>query len=210
MASPARRLVVLLACVYCAVMLSRLLTVTFDAHDAGRLAQFWANMLGREVVEDAGGALLPGEDTQLSLRLVPSRAEKVGPNRMHLHLTSASRADQQHTVATALGSAPATSTSGSAPRRGDDLPVTSSQVAQCRITSIVALTSGFVLRRSVATRASRDCSHTDRKADLTDAINTRLARPATSGRETTSTRCSTLRQPVDPPVCRGCRRGGRG
>src|SRR4051794_5180054 len=83
-------------------MLSRLLTVTFDAHDAARLAQFWAGMLGREVVEDAGGALLPGDDTQLSLRFVPSRAAKVGPNRIHLHLTSASHADQQHTVAKAL------------------------------------------------------------------------------------------------------------
>jgi hypothetical protein len=68
--------------VYCAVVLSRLLAVTFDAHDTARLAQFWAGMLGREVVEDAGGALLPGDDTQLSLRFVPSRAEKVGPNRI--------------------------------------------------------------------------------------------------------------------------------
>ncbi|MBF9131963.1 VOC family protein [Plantactinospora sp. S1510] len=83
-------------------MLSQPLTVTFDAHDATRLAQFWAGMLAREVVEDAGGALLPGEETQVSLRFVPSRAEKVGLNRIHLHLTSASDADQQQTVATAL------------------------------------------------------------------------------------------------------------
>jgi catechol 2,3-dioxygenase-like lactoylglutathione lyase family enzyme len=84
-------------------MLSRMLTVTFDAHDPARLAQFWAGVLGREVVEDGGAALLPGDDTQLSLRFVPSRAEKVGRNRMHFHLTSTSLADQQHTVATALG-----------------------------------------------------------------------------------------------------------
>ncbi|PWR09545.1 bleomycin resistance protein [Micromonospora acroterricola] len=84
-------------------MLSRKLTVTFDAHDPARLARFWAGMLGRKVVEDAGGVLLPGDDTQLSLQFVPSRAKKVGPNRMHLHLTSASNADQQHRVATALG-----------------------------------------------------------------------------------------------------------
>src|SRR3712207_9043445 len=84
-------------------MASQLLAVTFHAHDPARLAQFWAGMLGREVVEDTGGALLPGDDTQLGLRFVPSRAEKAGPNRMHLHLTSASPADQQHTVATALG-----------------------------------------------------------------------------------------------------------
>jgi catechol 2,3-dioxygenase-like lactoylglutathione lyase family enzyme len=101
--SPARCLVVLLAHAYHAVMLSRMLTVIFDAHDPTRLAQFWAGLLGREVVDDPRGALLPGEDTQLSLRFVLSRAEKVGPNRMHLHLTSASPADQQHTVGTALG-----------------------------------------------------------------------------------------------------------
>ena len=59
-------------------------------------------MLGREIVEDAGGALLHGDDTQLGLRFVPSGAEKSGPNRMHLHLTSASPAGQQQTVAMAL------------------------------------------------------------------------------------------------------------
>jgi catechol 2,3-dioxygenase-like lactoylglutathione lyase family enzyme len=108
----------LLARVYGAVMLSRTLTVTFDAHDPARLAQFWAGVLGREVVEDAGGALLPGDDTQLGLRFVPSRAEKVGPNRMHLHLTSTSLADQQHTVATALGLGAAHLDVGQRPEEG--------------------------------------------------------------------------------------------
>ena len=84
-------------------MLSRLLAVDFDAHDPARLAQFWAGVLGRQIVDHAGSALLPGDDAQLSIRFVSSRAEKVGPNRMHLHLTSASPADQQKTVATALG-----------------------------------------------------------------------------------------------------------
>jgi catechol 2,3-dioxygenase-like lactoylglutathione lyase family enzyme len=80
-------------------MLSQMLTVTFDAHDPARLARFWADVLGREVV---GGALLPGGVTQLSLRFVQSDQEKVGLNRVHLHLTSAVPADQQQTVATAL------------------------------------------------------------------------------------------------------------
>src|SRR6476661_6459079 len=80
----------------------RLLVVTFDAHEPARVAQVWAGLLGREVVEDAGSVLLPGDDTQLGLRFVPSLAEKVGPNRLHLHLTSDSSEDQQHTVATAL------------------------------------------------------------------------------------------------------------
>jgi hypothetical protein len=84
-------------------MTCQLFAVCFDARRPLRLAQFWAGMLGREVVEDAGGVLLPGEDTQLGLRFVPSRAEKAGQNRLHLHLTSASPSDQQHTVAAALG-----------------------------------------------------------------------------------------------------------
>jgi len=99
-------------------MRSRLLTVTFDAHDAATLAQFWAGVLGREVVEDAGGALLPGDDTQLSLRFVPSRSDKAGPNRMHLHLTSASRADQRNTVATAIGLGAAHLDVGQRPEEG--------------------------------------------------------------------------------------------
>jgi catechol 2,3-dioxygenase-like lactoylglutathione lyase family enzyme len=81
---------------------SELLALTFDARDAPRLAAFWADVLGREVVDDPRGALVPGSDTQLGLRFVPSRAEKVGPNRMHLHLTSTSPDDQQHTVEAAL------------------------------------------------------------------------------------------------------------
>ncbi|WP_432958041.1 VOC family protein [Micromonospora haikouensis] len=84
-------------------MPSPLLTVTFDAHDAVRLARFWAGMLGREVTEDARGALLPGDDTQPSLRFVPSHTEKAGANRLHLHLTSTDPADQQRLVTTALG-----------------------------------------------------------------------------------------------------------
>jgi catechol 2,3-dioxygenase-like lactoylglutathione lyase family enzyme len=78
------------------------LTATFDARHPARLARFWAGMLGRPIVEDARGALLPGDDTQLGLRFGPGGAEKAGPNRVHLHLTSVSPADQQHTVATAL------------------------------------------------------------------------------------------------------------
>ncbi|MEV6800108.1 VOC family protein [Micromonospora rifamycinica] len=84
-------------------MLSRPLMVTFDAHDPVRLARFWAGLVDREVVEEAtGGACLPGTDTQLGLRFVPSATRKAGPNRMHLHLTSTSPDDQRRQVATAL------------------------------------------------------------------------------------------------------------
>jgi hypothetical protein len=84
-------------------MLSRPLTVTYDAHDPVRLARFWAGLLHREVVEEAtGGVHLPGTDTQLGLRFTPGATGKSGPNRMHLHLTSTDPDDQQRQVATAL------------------------------------------------------------------------------------------------------------
>jgi catechol 2,3-dioxygenase-like lactoylglutathione lyase family enzyme len=81
---------------------SRLLAVAFEAEDPAAPARFWAALLGREVVEEAGGVLLPGGDTQLGLRFVPGRAGQLGTNRMHLHLTSADLDDQRRTVATAV------------------------------------------------------------------------------------------------------------
>lgn len=82
---------------------SSLLAVTFDAHNPAQVARFWADMLGRDVVETNEGTLLPGDSTQLGLRFVLSRTEKAGPNRAHLHVTSTSDLDQQHVVETALG-----------------------------------------------------------------------------------------------------------
>ncbi|GAA1851975.1 VOC family protein [Asanoa iriomotensis] len=81
-------------------MLSRSLTVTYDAHDPDRLARFWGGLLGREVV---GGAFLPGDETQVGLRFVASQAaKKAGPSYLHLHLTSATADDQEGRVARAL------------------------------------------------------------------------------------------------------------
>jgi hypothetical protein len=81
---------------------SSLIAVTFDAHDPARVARFWGEMLGRDVVETSRGALLRGDGTQLGLRFAPCRVEKAGPNRAHFHLTSTSDAHQQHTVERAL------------------------------------------------------------------------------------------------------------
>ena len=84
-------------------MSSRLLALTFDARDPGRLATFWAGVLGQDVVDDRHGALLlPGSDTQVGLRFDPRGTEKLGPNRVHLHLTSSTTAGQHETVAAAL------------------------------------------------------------------------------------------------------------
>ncbi|WP_410585887.1 VOC family protein [Amycolatopsis sp. lyj-23] len=81
-------------------MRARLLAVTFETDDPPGAARFWAGLLGRKAVEDTGGVLLPGGDTQLGLRFVPGRPGRPGANRMHLHLAST---DQQQTVATAVG-----------------------------------------------------------------------------------------------------------
>jgi hypothetical protein len=88
--------------IYCAVMSSRVLTVTFEANEPARLAEFWAHLLGREVVGEPSGSLLSGVDGQVDVRFVPSRSTRQWPTLLHLHLTSASLADQQQTVATAL------------------------------------------------------------------------------------------------------------
>lgn len=83
-------------------MPSRLVAVSFDAHDPAGLARFWAGVLGRGIVEEASGALLPGDDTQVGLRFVAPAPEKSGPNRLHLHLTSSTLEYQRHVVEKAL------------------------------------------------------------------------------------------------------------
>jgi len=80
----------------------RLVAVSFDARDPSAPATFWAGVLGREIVEEANGALLPGDDTQVGLRFVAADTEKSGPNRLHLHLTSSTLDDQGNTIETAL------------------------------------------------------------------------------------------------------------
>ena len=79
-------------------MALRLEAVTFDVPDAGAVAAFWAGMLDREIIIEPGGALVPGDQTQIGLRFVTSDTGPVGPRRLHLHLTSSSLDDQRHTV----------------------------------------------------------------------------------------------------------------
>ena len=83
-------------------MTSRLHALCLDAHDPALLAAFWGSLLGRDVVQDGRGALLAGSETQVGLRFTPSTSDKVGPNDVHLHLTSDTDDGQQQTVAAAL------------------------------------------------------------------------------------------------------------
>ena len=83
-------------------MVVQLEAVTFEVADAAAVATFWARLLRREIVEEAGGALVPGDPGQVGLRFVTSATEQVGPRRLHLHVTSTSLEDQQQTVESAL------------------------------------------------------------------------------------------------------------
>jgi predicted enzyme related to lactoylglutathione lyase len=82
-------------------MTCQLFALCFDANDPGRLASFWAGVLGWETADDF--ALLPNDDTGFRIRFLPNPTQKVGQNRMHFDLTSTSLEDQQQTVARALG-----------------------------------------------------------------------------------------------------------
>ncbi|MEO7058299.1 MAG: VOC family protein [Lapillicoccus sp.] len=83
-------------------MASSLEAVTFEVADVPAVAAFWAGLLEREALTESGGALLPGDPTQVGLRFVTSHAEQVGPRLLHLHLTSRSLGHQLRTVETAL------------------------------------------------------------------------------------------------------------
>ena len=83
-------------------MALRLEAVRFEVADPLAVAAFWAGLLGREVRTESGGALVPGENTQVGLRFVTSQTEQVGRPRLHLHLTSSSLEQQRRTVDTAL------------------------------------------------------------------------------------------------------------
>lgn len=76
--------------------------MSFDVADATAVAAFWAGLLDREVRTEPGGALVPGDRTQVGLRFVTSDTTRVGRPRLHLHLTSSSLEHQERTVEKAL------------------------------------------------------------------------------------------------------------
>ena len=82
-----------------------LVALSLDANDPSRLAGFWGGVLGWEAADgpDDGIALLPSDDTGFRIRFLPTAEPKVGPNQMHVDLTSTSLEDQQETVDRALG-----------------------------------------------------------------------------------------------------------
>jgi len=84
-------------------MTSHLHALCFDANDPGRLARFWAGVLGWEPADGDGLTLLPDDNPGFRIRFLPTQHQKVGPNQIHFDLTSTSPDDQQETVARSLG-----------------------------------------------------------------------------------------------------------
>jgi hypothetical protein len=83
---------------------SQLVAVTFDARDPDVLGRFWGELLGREVAAGTivDVALRPDDDTGFLVCFMHNETEKVGQNRMHFDLTSATPEEQQATVDRAL------------------------------------------------------------------------------------------------------------
>ncbi len=81
-----------------------LLALCVAAHDPGRLARFWAGVLGWGAPADSSGdvELVPGDDTGFRLRFLATEEPKTGRNQAHFDLTSTSLEDQRRTVARAL------------------------------------------------------------------------------------------------------------
>ena len=86
---------------------SNLVAVVFDAHDPEALARFWGGVLGREVIRSEDepeviyGLPAPG-GRGFQVDFAPTQEQKVGQNRMHFDLTSATPQEQQATVERAL------------------------------------------------------------------------------------------------------------
>lgn len=78
--------------------------IVIDAADTERVARFWAEVLGWDVVpaDDDDVSVVPADGT--AYRLVVHRADtpKLGQNRIHFDLTSASQEAMDSTVARAL------------------------------------------------------------------------------------------------------------
>jgi predicted enzyme related to lactoylglutathione lyase len=85
-------------------MTTQLIALCIDANDPHRLGRFWAGVLGWELADDPDGgiALLPNDDTGFRIESFPTEDPRIGPNRMHLDLTSTSLEDQQQTVARSI------------------------------------------------------------------------------------------------------------
>ncbi|VTR76874.1 hypothetical protein CHMI_01641 [Cellulomonas hominis] len=137
-------------------MSCRLVAVAFGVRDPARAAAFWAAVLGRHAVADARGVLLPAAGTQVGLRFTESRAGQAGPDRLHLHLTSTTRADQDRVVAQALALGGAHLDVGQLPEEGHVVLADPEGDALCVIEPGNTFLAGCGFLGEVACEGSRD------------------------------------------------------
>ncbi|MGW1531970.1 VOC family protein [Streptomyces aureus] len=85
-------------------MSTQLFAICFNATRPADLARFWSGVLGWKPVDAPDGdfAIAPPDAGGYRVRFLPSREPRVGRNRAHFDLTSASPEDQGQTVARAL------------------------------------------------------------------------------------------------------------
>jgi predicted enzyme related to lactoylglutathione lyase len=78
-----------------------LVALCVRANDPVGLARFWAEALRWQVADETPEAvrLVPTDGTRFRMDFMPVPEPKVGPNRLHLDLTSTSLADQRDSVA---------------------------------------------------------------------------------------------------------------
>ena len=83
----------------------RLVALCVDANDPLGLARFWAEALRWEVADETAEEirLVPTDGTRFRMDFMPVPEPKVGPNRLHLDLTSTSLDDQRDSVARLVG-----------------------------------------------------------------------------------------------------------
>ncbi len=79
------------------------MALCIDANDPPVVARFWGEALRWEVVEEGThSSVLPTDGTRLRLDVLPVPEPKIGPNRIHIDLTTTSLEDQAATVARLL------------------------------------------------------------------------------------------------------------
>lgn len=83
-------------------MSSRLDAVVVHAEDPPRVGRFWAELLGRGLDTRTYVDVVPDDRNGFRLRFLPTQEPRSGLNKMHLHLTSRSDADQREIIDKAL------------------------------------------------------------------------------------------------------------
>ena len=162
-------------------MASKLIALSFDAHNPRRVARFWSGLLGWEMVEeeDGGYALLPSDDTGFRLEFYPSEEQKRGQNQTHFDLTS-NLEKQQEIVDRSLELGAKHIDVGQLPEEGHVVLATlrATSSASSRQATTSSLTAGSSERSRATARSRSGTSGARRWAGRWSGTRTRRPRSA--------------------------------